>query len=905
MSRGAPAAKRRPLAMHDLSPFLNPGSVAVVGGSDRLHSLGAAVLDNLIQGGFAGPIIAVNPHEVRRSGISWVARIEDLRAPPALAVVVTPPHTVPKVISALGAVGTTSVVILTAGLSEEDGLRQAMLAAASRHRVRIMGPNCLGLMAPHAKLNATFARTEALPGGLALISQSGALMTAVLDWAQMRSVGFSGLVSIGDMVDIDLGDLIDLFAADPKTKAILLYIEGVTDAAKFMSAAAAAARHKPVIAIKAGRSPAAAPATFSHTGALAGNYDVYRAAFERAGIVLVENLTELFDAAEIVCTSTAPRGARLGIVTNGGGAGILAVDALMQTDGVLASLDEDLLGRLNDILPAPWSGANPVDIRGDAGPDRYREATREVVRATCTDAVLIMNCPTGQQDAAAIAEAVAREVMDARATHIDKPVLACWLGEVNCLAASGIMARAGIAIYATPDDAIRGFGYLLASRQAREALSDRDATTRVVTRDVIAARRIVEDARADGRTELSQMEASDLLAAYSIPVAAWRFATATEDVEVACTWLKAPYVLKIVSRELVHKSEVGGVVTGLVDGVAACAAARAMEAQIRRERPSARLEGFLIQEQAHRPIAREMIVGIADDPTFGPVIVAGTGGTAVEIIADKALALPPIDHAQALALIGKTRMSRLLAAYRGKPAANIEAVANVLDALSAMAEDIPDILELDINPLLVDPDGVLALDARIRICAATAKSSRLVIYPAPIEWASTLVTQTGTSIYVRPVRADDTQLLAAFFERVSADDLRFRFLNGALHVNHEVISAMTNVDYRRTTTFLAFEEGQAEVIATAMLAADQEGLRAEVALATRSDAKGKGISWTLLEYVLRYAKARGIEIVEAIENAGHHEAIDMEREMGFAVSSDPADPTIRIVTRTFDPVIGD
>jgi acetyltransferase len=577
----------------------------------------------------------------------------------------------------------------------------------------------------------------------------------------------------------------------------------------------------------------------------------------------------------------------------------------MQTGGVLASLGENVLARLNEILPAPWSGANPVDIRGDAGPDRYREAIREVIRATSTDAVLIMNCPTGQHDAATIAKAVVQEVMDARADHIDKPVLACWLGDVNCLAVGGIMARAGIAAYSTPDNAIRGFGYLLASRQAREALSDRAAKSRAVTRDVAAARKIVEDARADGRTQLSQMEAGDLLEAYSIPVAASRFAAGIEDVEVACTWLRAPYVLKIVSPDLAHKSEAGGVVTGLVDGVAAFAAARAMEAKIRREHPGARLEGFLVQEQAHRRAAREMIVGIADDPTFGPVIVAGTGGTAVEIIADKALALPPIDHAQALALIGKTRISRLLAAYRGTPAADIEAVANVLDALSVMAEDFPDILELDINPLLVDSDGVLALDARIRICTHKPISSRLVIYPAPTEWASTLVTQTGTSFYVRPVRGDDAPLLTAFFERVSADDLRFRFLNGALHVNHDVISAMTNVDYRRTITFLAFDEGQNEVIAAAMLAADQEGLRAEVALATRSDVKGKGISWTFLEYVLRYAKARGIGVVEAIENAGHTEAIDMEREMGFVVSADPADPTIRIVTRTFDPVIAD
>ncbi|SDA36405.1 bifunctional acetate--CoA ligase family protein/GNAT family N-acetyltransferase [Sphingomonas sp. NFR15] len=889
------------MSIRNLSPLSDAKSVAVIGGSARPHSLGAIVLDNIVRGGFSGTIYAVNPHRFDQPGVGWCATIADLPEVPDLAVVATPAESVPGIIELLGEKGTRCAIVLSAGLNQANGLKQAMLDAARSHCLRIVGPNCLGFVAPRLKLNATFARTKASEGGLALLSQSGALVTAVLDWAQARSIGFSAVASVGDMADVDLGDLIDLYATDPATKAILLYVEGVTNTAKFMSAAAAAARIKPVIAIKAGKSAAAAKATMSHTGALAGSYDVYRAAFKRAGIVLVETLTELFDAAEILCLAAEPRGGRLGIVTNGGGAGILAVDSLQGAGATLAPLRAETLGALDAVLPSTWSHANPVDVIGDAPPDRYREAVSALLRDETVDGLIVMNCPTGQNEASAIAEAVCEVVAIARGARIDKPVLGCWLGDSNAAAVETLLLDAGIPVYTTPDDAVRAFGYLLASREARLALTDRPVETRERSFDTTEAKRIVAAARADKRETLDQMEAQALLAAYGIAVVPTRFAAAVETVEDACGWLKPPFAVKISSPDIVHKSEAGGVVLGLHDRKAAAAAACAMETHIRSVHPEVRIDGYIIEEMVVRHNAREMIAGIATDPTFGPILLVGTGGTAVEIIADKAIALPPLDHAQALALISETRMSKLLDAYRNVPAAHREAVADVLDALSAMTVDFPDIIELDINPLLVDPDGAVALDARVRITAQAPADSNLVIRPAPMEWASSLVTQSGLAFYVRPVRGDDEPLLAAFFEHVSPEDLRFRFLSTVAHVEHARLAAMTRVDYRRTITFLAFDAARENVIATAMLAADPDRTRAEVALATRADMKGRGVSWTLLEYVLRYAKAEGIGSVEAIECADHEAALRMEREMGFATVTDPDDPTVRIVRRALAP----
>lgn len=854
------------------------------------------VLDNLLAGGFDGTVYVVNPHPVRRQGMTWVASLTDLPEAPELAVIMTPEPTVSAIIEQLGSRGTRCAVILTAGLDDPVAFRGAIMEAARRHDLRIVGPNCLGIIAPHARINATFARTPAQPGYLGLISQSGALITAVLDWAQTRGIGFSSIISAGDMADANLGDLIDLLAADPHSHAILLYVEGVTEAAGFMAAARAAALHKPIIAIKAGKSQLAAQATLSHTGAMIGSYDVYEAAFARVGILLVDNLTALFDAAEILCACEPVPGNQLAILTNGGGAGILAVDALAQTDGQLATLTIETIAALAEVTPAGSPRANPVDILGDADADRYAAAVRAILRDNGSDVVLVMNCPTARSDAKETALAICREVAAAAQDRIRKPVLACWLGDANSDMVRPVFAAAGIPVFSTPDDAVRAFGYLAQARRLRTSLTEAPAQSREVEANRVAARAIISDAQADGSTTLSEIKVKKLLEAYGIPVAPTRFAASAEAVEEACCWLSPPYAVKIVSRDLPHKSDVGGVALDLPDARAAVAAAKDMERLIRRDFPGARIQGFAVEDMIKVKDGREMIVGLSNDPTFGPIIMAGAGGVATELLNDKAIDLLPIDHAQARALIARTRMSRLLAEYRNVPAADVESVADVLDAVSAMAVDLPDLLELDINPLIVSAAGVIALDARARIAAEATTASRLILRAAPEGWASDLVTEQGVRFHVRPVRPDDEPAVAAFFDHVSPEDLRFRFMSGVCKVSRDQIVMMTRVDYVRTISFLAFGEGSG-LLAVAMLATDPDRTRAEIALTTRTDMKGKGISFTLFEHVLRYAKAEGIETVESIESADHDAALRMERELGFTTIADPDDPTVRIARK--------
>jgi acetyltransferase len=889
------------MSVRNLQALLHPSSLALVGGSARPGSLGALVLTNILEDEFAGPVTVVNPHPVDVRGTHWVASLDALQTPPDLAVVVAPAAAVPAIIADLGKIGTRCAVVLSAGITRDPQLRQAMLDAARPHLLRIVGPNCLGIMAPHVRLNATFARTKARPGRLALISQSGALVTAVLDWADARGIGFSGVVSAGDMADVDVGDLIDLFAVDPQTDAILLYLEGVTDAAKFMSAARAAALNKPVIAIKAGRSAAAAAATLSHSGSLAGSYEVYRAAFDRAGIVTVDTLSELFDAAEILsCYRHCPRG-RLAIVTNGGGAGILAVDALRGTRAELASLSAATIAELDTCLPPGWSQADPVDIVGDAPPSRFHDAIAPVLRDDGVDALLVMNCPTAMASAESFAAAVSDAVAAARAEGIAKPVIGCWLGDSNRAAARSTLKTAKIPLFATPQEAVRGFGYLLDATRARSMLHDTPTHQRETRADIGKAKAILADVRRAKRRLLTEIEAKDVLAAYGIAVAPTRFAASPEVMDDAVDGLHPPYAVKVISPDISHKSDVGGVALGLTSRRAAAGAACAMETRIRSAMPEARILGYAVETMVERPHSHELIVGIATDPVFGRLLVFGAGGTAVEILADKVLALPPLDDAQAHAMIAATRISKLLAGYRNEPAANLEAIAAIIISLSAMVVDLPDIAELDINPLLADPEGVIALDARIVLSDAPLAAAPLAIRPPPMAWSADLVTRSGFAFHVRPVRSDDEPQLAQFFTRVSPEDLRFRFLSGMDRVDHDRLAAMVRVDYRRTISFLAFEPGDGPLIAAAMLAADPDRTRAEVALVTRADMKGRGISWSLFEHVLRYAEAERIAMVEALEFADHDAALRMEREMGFTCHTDPDDPSLRIVRRTFEP----
>lgn len=865
------------MTIRNLEGLLHPRSVAVIGGSQRAGSLGELVLSNIVDGGFDGTVFAVNPKQVEIEGVWWVASIEELPQAPDLAVVVTPAHTVAKIVAELGARGTKVAVIISAGLHEPE-TRQAILDAAKPHLLRIVGPNCLGALLPHAKLNASFAPRRAEPGRLAFVSQSGALVTAMLDWAVGKNVGFSGVVSVGDMADVDLGDLIDLFANDPKTDAILLYIEGVTNPAKFMSAARAASRIKPVIAIKAGRSVAAGKAAMSHTGALTGSWDVHAAAFRRAGIILVDTLTELFDAAQVLCRHQPRCGDRLAIVTNGGGAGVLAADALPATGGLLATLAPETIAALDPQLPEAWSRANPIDVVGDARPERFGAATRAALADGNVDALLVIHCPTAAATGIDIARA-AIEAIETRDPHIAKPVIACWMGTHNADAARSLFDAAGIPLFDNLDDAVRGFGYLLEARRGRDELMRAPAGVSVAEADRARARAIITGARGEGRTMLTGSEARSIVAAYGIPVTEGMLARTVEAIPAACDRLTPPYVVKLISPQFPHKSDIGGVALNLATAADAVLAAREMVRRIGHEHPTASITGFEIEPMVARPHGLELILGIAEDPTFGPVLAFGAGGKAVELIHDRALGLPPLDDALAGDMIAATRVAKLLAGYRDVPAAKVEAVIGVLNALSAMAVDFPDIVELDINPLVVDENGVIALDARVRI-TDKPRESRLVIRPVPMQWAKDFVTRDGVKMHVRPVRPDDEAALGEFFHHVTPDDLRFRFLTGIREVGRDRLAAMTQIDYRRMMNFLAFAE-DGTLIATAMLACDSDGVRAELAVSVRADFKNRGVSWMLMQHVLAYAEAEGIHTVESVESSENHAALKLEREAGF------------------------
>lgn len=863
------------MTIRHLDAINHPQSIAVIGGSSKAGSLGTRVLENIIDGGFAGTVFAVNPDKVELDDVWWVASIGDLPRTPDLAVVVTPAATIPEIVDQLGALGTRVVAVIST-VPHDAATRQAMLDAARPHDVRLIGPNCLGLLLPHARLNASFAPRNASAGRLAFLSQSGALITAMLDWAADRHVGFSGVVSLGDMADVDLGDLIDFYAGDPHTDAILLYVEQVTNPAKFMSAARAASRIKPVIAIKAGRTEGAGKAAFSHTGALTGSYDVYAAAFRRAGIILVDTLGELFDAAQILSRYRPPYGERLAIVSNGGGAGVLAADALPSVGASLAALSEGTIAALDPALPAAWSRANPVDVVGDARAERFSAATRTVLADPAVDAALVIHCPTAVATGEEIAKAVIAVRQEAGGR---KPLIACWMGPRNAEAARSLFDAAGVPVFDNLDDAVRAFGYLAKASAARAALMRAPAHQVVPASDRARARAVIVGARNAGREHLSATEAKAVIAAYGIPVVAGMLARDSGAIARVCTDLPPPYAVKVVSPQLPHKSDVGGVALDVATIDDAERVAIDMAARLGRDHPEASITGFEIETMVHSASGRELLIGVARDPTFGPVIAFGAGGKAVQVTRDVAFGLPPLDSVLAGEMIGNTRVARLLAAYRDVPAVDIDAVVRALNAVSALVIDMPEIAQLDINPLLADEHGVTALDARIALSAEKA-ASQLVIRPAPMEWSANLTTRDGVRMHVRPIVPDDEDALADLFHHVTSDDLRFRFMTGLREVGRDRLVAMTQIDYWRTMHFLAFApDGTA--IASALLACDPDRDRAELAVSVRSDFKGRGVSWTLVEHVVRYAEAEGIGAIESVESCENRAALALEREVGF------------------------
>src|SRR6516162_4493630 len=702
------------MPVRNLNKLFTPRSVALIGATPRPGSVGAVVARNLRRAGFAGELMLVNPHHHAIDGLVVHPDVASLPQVPDLAIIITPPDTVPGLVDELAKRGTRAAVVITAGFGElgERGrsLQQATLEAAKPYLMRIVGPNCVGIMVPRLGLDATFSHLAALAGDLAFISQSGAMIAAMLDWAVPRGIGFSHVVSLGDMADVDFGDMLDYLAADPHTRAILLYAEGVTNGRKLMSAGRAASRIKPVLVLKAGRSNAGARAATSHTGVLAGADAVYDAAFRRAGMLRVGTMGELFDAAETLALTREQVGERLAILTNGGGAGVLATDALIAAGGQLAALSEATVADLNRLLPATWSHGNPVDIIGDASGQRYGEALATLIVDPEVDAILVLNCPT----ALAQAEDAARAVIDTVAAAGPAPlrgrnVITAWLGEHSAGAARQLFAKARIATYETPDSAVTGFLHRVHHGRNQELLME-TPPVRLDTfaPDLDAARRVIATALAAGKSWLDPEETNAILAAYRVPIVANHFSADPDEAASLAATVGFLIALKIRSPDITHKSDIGGVAFNLDSTDRVRREAEEMLQRVKAAHPKARLDGFLVQPMVRRPGAVELLVGLVEDATFGPLVAFGQGGIAVEIVRDTSLELPPLNALVACRLMARTRVWQLLQGYRGKPPADIETIVEVLIRLSQLAADHPEIRELDINPLLADAASVVA-----------------------------------------------------------------------------------------------------------------------------------------------------------------------------------------------------
>jgi acetyltransferase len=872
------------MSLYRLESLFHPSSVAVVGASQRERSIGRVVMRNLLDAGFEGPILPVHPKYRSVTGVLAYPRVAELPIAPELAIVCTPPATVPSLLDELGARGTRAAVVLTAGLREPqpDGrtLTAAALEAARRHGLRVLGPNCLGLLVPRIGLNASFAHCQAAGGDIAFVSQSGGMCAAVLDWARSHEVGFSHFVSLGESADVDLADVIDFLGEDPGIRALLLYVESVRDARKFLSAARSVARSLPTIAVKAGRAAEGARAAASHSGALAASDEAYGAAFRRAGIVRVDTTDELFETVETLAHARRPEGDRLLVISNGGGPGVMAVDRLIARGGRLAELDETTLDALDQVLPATWPRSNPIDLIGDAPPERYREALEIAARDPGVDAVLVLHVPTAVLSAVETANAVA-----AAAAATSRPLFTAWLGGDRLEEARAILHRADLPTYDTLERAVDAFVGMAEYRRLQADLRQiPPSIPEDAAPDAAAARAVIEAVLAEGRQDLSELEAGRVLAAYGVPVVDARLARDAEEAVSIAREVGLPVAVKVHAHGVSHKSDVGGVRLDLDAEDAVRDAVRSIAERVRAARPDVGDIQFVVERMAAVAGRHEVIVGVARDVVFGPLIVFGHGGTAVEVLDDSALALAPLNLHLAGDLIARTRVSRLLGGYRDRPAADLEALKRTLVQVSQLVVDLPEVLELDVNPLLVGEHGVLALDARMRIAPASrAGTDHLAIRPYPKELEEEVELRTGERVLFRPIRPEDEPAHRGFFESLSPEAVYFRFFGVVRHMPHERLSRFTQIDYDREMAFIAVRGhgAEAQTLGVVRLIFGARADRAEFAVVVRSDSQHLGIGRQLLEKGIRYCRQRGARQVVGQVLWENHRMRELAKDLGF------------------------
>ncbi|HXW57245.1 MAG TPA: bifunctional acetate--CoA ligase family protein/GNAT family N-acetyltransferase [Candidatus Cybelea sp.] len=877
-----------------LECMFHPRSIAVIGATDREASVGRTLLVNLRTPRFRGAIYPVNP---KRTEVLGLPTFRDIAAIPErvdLAVVVTPAPSVPGIIAECVARGVRSVVVISAGFKErgeegkrlEDQIRAQLLPS----KMRLVGPNCLGIMNPISGLNATFAHDMALEGNVAFLSQSGALETAILDWSLEEKVGFSALVSTGSMLDVGWGDLIDYFGDDPHTHSILIYMESVGDAPSFLSAARAVALRKPIIVIKAGRTEAASKAAGSHTGALTGSDEVFDAALRRCGVLRVETIGDLFYMAKTLARQPRPKGPRLTILTNAGGPGVLATDALIATGGELSPISETTIESLDEFLSPNWSHANPIDVLGDAGPSEYARALAIALRDPSSDGLLAILCPQGMTNPSEVAAS-----LKPYASGQGKPILASWMG--GALIADGVakLNEAGIPTFSYPDTAARAFSYMWRYSYNLRGLYETPSLAEEVEASHQAsgqALSLIDKARQSGRTLLTELESKQILAAYGIPTVETRLARSASEAASIARDLGFPVVLKIHSETITHKTDVGGVKLNLVNEDAVAEAYREIKEAVSRKAGDDQFQGVTVQPMA-RLDGYELILGSSVDPQFGPVLLFGSGGQLVEIYRDRALALPPLNATLAERLMEQTKVFKALQGVRGRAAVDLDQLKRVLIRFSTLVVEQPWIKEIDINPLLASPDRLLALDARVVLYGqeiAPDKLPRPAIRPYPSQYVGEWRLKNGSRVVLRPIRPEDEPLMIRFHETLSDRTVYLRYFhmeNLSSRVAHDRLLQKCFIDYDREMALVADYQdprtGDHSILGVGRLTKNPTGREGEVAVLVSDPWQKQGLGAELVRRLIEVGRREKLSRVLAAIMPENQAMRSLADRFGFTI----------------------
>ncbi len=893
------------MSVHNLDRIFKPRSIAVVGASENNGSVGGTIFKNLIEGRFKGDLYPINHRHAAVFDHRAYATIREAPQPIDLAVIATPIATVPAIVGEAAQAGVGGAVIISAGGKEvgEKGhaLEAAIAQAAQGSGLRIIGPNCLGIIHSGNNLNASFASHMPMPGKMAFISQSGAICTAILDLSLEENIGFSYFVSLGSMLDVDFGDMIDYIGSDGRVSSIVMYLESLSRFRNFMSAARSVSRVKPIVVLKAGRTAAGARAASSHTGALAGEDAVYDAAFKRAGIVRVKTFEELFDCAELLDREPGLHGSRLAIVTNAGGLGVIAADALAEYGLTPAPLTAETIEQLNAVLPANWSRANPIDILGDATAERFGQVVQICLKAREIDALLLLSAPQGISDTGTMAAALVQHLKNKA-----RPVFTAWVGGTEMERGRQIFNRAGIATFDTPERAVRAFVDLYRHGRNIEMLQQIPSSLPVrLEYDRGAAQQMITAALSCGHTLLTESESKTLLSAYGIPVNPTRLAKSAEEAVAMARAIGFPVVMKIESRDIAHKTEAGGVRLNIGTAAGVAQAWREIISAARAYRPEADITGITVQTMLPKTDF-ELIAGTKKDRDFGPVILFGMGGIWAEVIRDRAIALPPLNRLLARHLMEETKVYTLLNGYRNKPPANLVLIEEILIRLAQLVTDFPEIVETDINPLATVDDSVVAVDARILINkSATTPPLHLVISPYPNQYESQIEIAGVGQLLVRPIRPEDAPLFEALFETLSPRSVYLRFFSPLKRLPHTMLARFTQIDYDRDIALVAIQIGAniERMLGVARYFQEPNQLHAEFSVVVGDPWQGLGIGAALLQRLLDIAKARGIQSIWGTVLSENTQMLRLSRKLGFGVNRipDSSEYEVRLSLADYDP----